>query len=140
MTAYTNAQLNTIYTYIGFNFYTQFDPEIKSTIINTQSIADGGTQPDSTLQLQVLSVCANLAAIDQNLVNLSNLDYIVESSKGSKIDPARGDFLLRRQGRALIKQLCIILGIKGTRQDYYSRAPHRGYEDGGMSYFPEDWE
>lgn len=137
MTAYTNAQLNTIYNYIGFNAYVTFDPEIKSAILSTQSTPDG-TQPDNTLMTRVIAICTSLQGIDQSLLNLANIDYISESSKGSKIKPAVGDFLLRKQGRALIKQLCIIIGIKGVRQGYYSPPKVVGTEDGGMSYFPED--
>jgi hypothetical protein len=133
---YTNQQLNTLYSYLGFNFYLDFDPNIKSMIIATQAVADGGTQPDDTLQLQILNLCDQLAYKDQQLLNLSNLDWINSSSTGAMINPAMGDFLLRRQGRALIKQLCIILALKGVRADYYGRT--RTVKNEGISYFPND--
>jgi hypothetical protein len=139
LTAYSNAQLNTIYSYLGYNFYLEFDPHIKNMILATQSTVDGGSQPDNSLQLQVLSICTNLATVDQNLLNLQSLDFISTSSSGAKLDVARGDFLLRKQGRALIKQLCIIFALKGVRQDYYSRSPlHNEMADGGNSRFPYD--
>lgn len=140
MAGYTNQQLNTLYTYIGFNFYTTFDPEIKSVILATQNVADGGSQPDGTLQAAILQVVSTLQGVDQNLINLQNIDFVDVSSAGSKVNPARGDFLLRKQGRALIKQLCIMLALKGVRQDYYSSPKIMNYEDNGMSYFPNsDW-
>jgi len=133
---YTNQQLNTIYSYLGYNFYVQFDPHIKNMILATQAVADSGSQPDGTLQAQVLSICSNLATVDQNLLNLQNLDWITSSSTGAKIDPARGDFLLRKQGRALIKQLCIIMGIRFVRSDYYGKTSVvSDQSDGGGSSF-----
>ena len=145
MAGYTNEQLNTIYSLLGFNFYLDFDPNIKSMIIATQAVADGGVQPDGTLQARVLFIAdrctgnlGNTNSIDQQLFNLTNLDWITQSSTGAKIDPARGDFLLRRQGRALIKQLTIIMALKGVRSNYYGTAKHH-YEVGqGISYFPND--
>jgi hypothetical protein len=142
MTAYTNQQLNTIYSYIGYNFYVTFEPQIKSVIIATQAEADGGVQPDDTLQLQVLAIVANLQMVDQQLVNLINVAFVDASSSGAKIDVARGDYNLRKLGRALIKQLCIIFGIKGVRSKYYNAPQLRSEGDettGGMSYFPEDF-
>jgi hypothetical protein len=135
---YTNQQLNWIYTYIGFNFYSTFDPEIKSVIIATQAVADGGTQPDDTLQQYVLGLITQLQNVDLQLLNVQTIDFVDASSAGSKVNPARGDFLLRKQGRALIKQLCIVFGLKGVRQDYYSAPKVKTFEDNGMSYFPED--
>jgi hypothetical protein len=134
---YTNSQLNTIYSLIGFNAYLQFDPNIVSCITSTQAIADGGQQSDGTLQAKILQLCNSCAgsplntdtalqnanSIDQQLLNLTNLDWITQSSTGAKINPAMGDFLLRRQGRALIKQIAIILGLpKGIRSDYYGKS------------------
>lgn len=140
MASYTNLQLNTLYTYIGYNFYLEFDPEISSIITATQAVSDGGQQPDDSLQLKILSICNQLSTtIDCQLNQLAFIDFVTESSKGSQIDPARGDFLLRKQGRALIKQLCIILGIKGVRQDYYSKAIVMNNNDRGMSYFPSGY-
>lgn len=145
MTAYTNAQLNTIYSLLGFNFYLDFDPNIKSMIIATQAQADGGVQPDDTLQLKVLSICDSLTglqgnpnSIDQQILNLTNIDWITASSTGAQINPARGDYLLRKQGRSLIKQLCIIMALRGVRSDYYGSAKKHYSEDGGISYFPND--
>ena len=46
---YTNQQLNTIYSYLGFNFYVTFIPQVKSVILASQAVADGGSQPDGTL-------------------------------------------------------------------------------------------
>lgn len=138
MASYTNQQLNTLYGYLGFNFYLDFDPNIKSMIIATQATTDGGAQPDGTFQAQILNVCNQLANVDQLLINLQNLDFVAISSTGATIKPGVGDFLLRKQGRALIKQLCIMLAIKGVRQDYYSGAKVHYNEDGGISYFPDD--
>ena len=145
MAGYTNQQLNVLYSLIGFNFYLDFDPNIKSTIIATQAVADGGNQPDGTLQAQVLAwadqctgILGNQNSIDQQLMNLTNLDWVKMSSTGATIDPARGDYLLRKQGRAYIQKLCIIFAIKGTRQNYYGGAKHHYVENGGMSYFPND--
>lgn len=141
MAGYTNQQLNTIYSYIGYNFYVTFEPQIKSVILATQAVADGGDQPDGTLQAQVLSIVVSLQNVDQQLANFINLAFVETSSSGAKINIARGDFLNRKLGRALIKQLCIIFGIRGVRQDYYSsaRVKSEGDEDGGMSYFPGDY-
>lgn len=145
MASYSNQQLNVLYSLIGFNFYLDFDPNIKSVIIATQAQVDGGNQVDDTLQAQVLTwadqctgILGNQNCIDNQLMNLTNLDWITQSSTGAKIDPARGDFLLRKQGRAIIQKLCIIFGIKGTRQNYYGGAKHHYIENGGMSYFPDD--
>ncbi len=137
---YTNSQLNTIYSYLGFQFYLDFEPEIKSVIIATQSTADGGAQPDNSLELKVLSIVTLLQGVDQQLDNLVNLAFVEASSSGAIINVPRGEFLLRKFGRRYIKQLCIIFALKGVRQDYYGGAHKVGYEEGGMSYFPDDWE
>jgi hypothetical protein len=137
---YTNQQLNQIYSCIGYNFYVTFEPQITSTIINTQQESDGGIQPDDTLQLQVLDLVAQVNGLLTQISQLQYIDFVTESSKGSKIDPARGDFLLRRQGRAVVQQICIILAIKKVRQDIFGLAKRGAVEDGGMSYLPEDWE
>lgn len=133
---YTNQQLNIIYSYIGYNFYVTFEPQISQVISATQAIADGGDQPDDTLQLQVLNICTQLQNI-QNLIGVTSpISFVTQSSKGSMVNAARGDFLLRKQGRALIRQLCIIIGIKGVRADFFSGSRVIHGEDGGMSYLP----
>jgi hypothetical protein len=140
MTAYTNQQLNTIYSYLGYNFYITFEAELSQAITATQAESDGGAQPDDTLQQQILTLIGNLqTVIDAQLLQLAYIDFVTESSKGSTINPARGDFLLRKQGRALITQLCIFLGIKGPRKDYYATSSAIPEEMGQMSYFPEDF-
>lgn len=139
MVGYSNAQLNQIYTYIGFNAYVTFEPQIKSAITSTQATADGGSQPDGTLQTQVLQLCSNLSSIDQQLLNLQPLFFISKSSTGATISPQIGDFMLRRQGRALIGQLCTIFGLSKVRQDYYSKAKVGSGVDDGMSHFPSDF-
>ncbi len=138
MTAYTNQQLNTIYSYLGYNFYITFEAELTSAIFATQSVPDGN-QPDNTLMTQVETIVSNLQTIDAQILQLTFIDFVTESSKGSKVDPARGDFLMRRQGRALISQLCIIFGIKGPRKDYYATSSAIPEDMGQMSYFPEDY-
>ena len=139
MAKYTNQQLNQIYSYLGFNFYVDFDSEVAQVVAATQAVADGGTQPDTTLQLQVLSIVSTLqTTIDANLQVLSPMAFVVQSAAGSKINPVRADFLLRRQGRALIKQLCIIFGLKGVRSDYYSKGRIIGMEGKDMSFWPGD--
>jgi hypothetical protein len=126
MAAYTNAQLNSLYTYFGFGTYITVEPEVVSAIKETQALVDGGGQPDDSTQLAILAVVANLQSIDAQLVNISQLFFAQESSAGSKINPARADFMLRKQGRALIKQIVIMCNMRGVRQDYYSKAPVRG--------------
>ena len=139
MAGYTNSNLNDIYNYLGFNHYVLFDPEIKAMIISTQAVVDGGSQPDGSLQAKVLGIVSTLQSqIDANLSILSPMFFASKSSSGAVVDMARADWMLRRQGRALIQQLCIIMGIKGVRQDYYARGKKVGYEDGGMSYVPGD--
>ena len=84
MAKYTELQLNTLYSYLGYNFYIDFEAEISSAIQATQSEADGGTRPDNSLQLQILAICNTLTTvIDAGLANLAVIDFVVESSKGS---------------------------------------------------------
>ena len=133
---YTNQDFNNIYQYLGFQFYVTVEPEIVSIIVASQE-TPAGNQSDNTLETQVKQIVANLQNIDQQIMNLSNLDWISNSSTGATINPARGDYLLRKQGRALIKQLCIIFALRGVRQDWYGLPSKISYDDMGMSILPD---
>jgi hypothetical protein len=120
MASYTTAQLNIIRTYLGYGYQIDFEPEVEQALLATQAQGDGGGQPDTALQLQLLSYVSLLANIDQQLTNLDNITFVQTSSSGSKINIRQGKRLLKRQGREYIKRINIIIGLQAVKQDYYS--------------------
>lgn len=99
--------------------FLQAYPLLESAITNIQSVADGGTRPDSSAETAVLALVSDLQLVETNLKNLWNkmLASVVDEVK---IDPARGMAALRMEGRRLAFSLARHLGFDTVLADVFS--------------------
>ena len=139
-------------------FY-QFDPRLENAISATQAEGDGGTLPDSSTENNVKGLVYGFAAVTTGttgvtpgptaqsivfntparigLVQLqANLDLLMASQGATeadggdvKLDVAREDRRIRNQGRAMVQEMCRILGMKAARADIFSPSKIDEYDD-----------
>jgi hypothetical protein len=116
---YTDAQRASLRAYMGYSKLFKSSNTIFENVLDLiQSVPafDDG----STFNLTI-ALLGNLNSIDLQIYNNAFLGLSTQSSTATLIDAARNDALLRKIGRAYIKQLSIIFSMKPA-QDYYSRA------------------
>ena len=139
--------------YVGFGaIYLMAEPRLESAISATQSIADGGSRPDSSTENFIKAQLYGSAAVTgsvgvtpggtaQNVAftmpflrgliqiesNIARLDAFVGAISVDKdatsIDSVREVKRLRSLGRQGVHALCRMLGMKGPRADMFSSAP-----------------
>lgn len=136
MAIYT--QQDRVYLRMAMGFsatYRQADPRLENAITATLSQADGGSLPDNTTQLFVLSLIYGQAAVTgppaipakQGILSIraaldTPLGFLGATSvdKGEvAINSPMQMALLRREGRALCNQLANVLGAIGVRADMF---------------------
>jgi hypothetical protein len=150
---YSELDRTYIRRWVGFGaIYLQAEPRLESAISATQSIADGGSRPDSSTENFVKSILWGSAAttgtsgvtpggttqdiafampfvrgLIQVESNIARLDAFVGAIKVDKdateIDSGREVKRLRAEGRRLVHALTRMLGMKGPRADMFSSAP-----------------
>src|SRR6185312_3737480 len=140
--------------YVGFGaIYLQAEPRLESAITATQSIADGGSRPDSSTENYIKSLIYGAAAVTgpwtgvtpgpapQNTAfttpflrglieiesNINRLDAFVGALKvdqdATSLDTVRETKRLRMSGRVMCHHLARMLGMKGVRADMFSASP-----------------
>jgi len=139
--------------FVGFGaIYLQAEPRLESALTATQSIADGGSRPDSSTENFVKSTIYGSAAVTgpvgvtpggtaQNVAftmpflrgliqieaNIARLDSFVGAlsvdEDATSLDSVRETKRLRAEGRKGVHALCRMLGMKGPRADMFSSAP-----------------
>lgn len=118
---FTESDRVSIRNYLGFGaLWLQADPRLENAITTVQSVADGGTRPDSSTETAIKAVITDLQTIDARLK-----DLWIQMQAGAvdevKVNPARGAALLRSEGRRLVHRLARHLDTY-PRSDIYSSA------------------
>lgn len=140
--------------YVGYAaIWIQAEPRLENAITATQSIADGGSRPDSSTENYIKGVIYGFAAVTsaqagvtpngsaQNgafntpaLRGLVQIDQTIaqqdvflgaSSADGGEveIDPVVETMRLKQEGRRLCNQLARMLGMRGVRADIFASAP-----------------
>lgn len=143
--AFTEANRDQIRTYLGFpKLYISANPFLESAITAIQTVAEGGSQPDASIENAVLAALTQLNNIDgyisqiqQNIVNLAVTEVPVSLSNGAtlKQDYARAIAILRREGTNTINEIAFRLGVKPLRPFYYSDGLGNGSQYANPQFF-----
>ena len=121
--------------------YQQADPRLEGAIGATQSVADGGTRPDSNGENQIKALLYGQAAVagvqgvtvsgtaqntvfatpaQRGLIQIEATIAMQDTFLGTasadagevKINPAREMIRLRSEGRRLVYSMCLVLGLQ----------------------------
>jgi hypothetical protein len=141
--------------------FLQAEPRLENAISSTQSIADGGTRPDSntenlikgiiygtnsqtgtgtvvnpgpTAQNSQFAMPASfgLLQVDQQLSTLWAVALVRSADKGEQqLDVPRAMAMLRMEGRRLAFRLARALGLKSVRVDVFSSRSAMADDTGG---------
>jgi hypothetical protein len=118
--AFTESNRVDIRRLLGFSAnFVQADPRLENAITSVQAISDGGTRPDNSTELAVKSFVTSLQTLETKLASFWDT-ATVGSVDEIKIDAARGSFFLRSEGRRLVTNLSVLLGLRGPRRDIFS--------------------
>lgn len=100
--------------------FLQADPALENAITAVQSLADGGSRPDSSTELAIKSYLAELVTIESKWKALYDE---VEAYKVGElvVDPARGAAVLKQFGRMYVGHISDALSTKPLR-DVFSSA------------------
>lgn len=124
MAGYLESDRVLLREYLGYSSsFLQADSRFESAITNSQAVADGGTRPDSSLQLRILVNVAACQAIDLAIANLRTLYGATAAGKGAiTIDAARETALRRSEGSDYVSRLAIALDVEVYRDPYQGGA------------------
>jgi hypothetical protein len=142
-------ELDRVYVrrYIGYpgGLWLQSEPRLENAISATQSIADGGTRPDSSAENYIKGLIYGTAAVTGNPVTpggttqtatfaqpsqpgLLNIETqlttmwpftFATKADEADVDTYRGMVQLRAEGRRMCHALAVALGMKGVRRDAF---------------------
>lgn len=113
---FTVAERVQIRKYLGYaSIYLQQEPRLENAITGVQSIADGGSQPDNSVELLIRDTLAKLAQIDAAI-----LDEVTNCIGNVKIgnitqDNVRGVAAMRAEGRRYVGYLADPLSTRPVR-------------------------
>jgi hypothetical protein len=132
--AFTETNRVAIRKALGFAaIYIQADPMLENAITAVQSVADGGSRPDSSTEDAILAYLVSLAAIDT----------ILESAQGClgtikvddvEIDAVRAEALLKSRARRLVGFIGDALSTQPLRDIYSPSSP-----DPSGGFHVTDW-
>jgi hypothetical protein len=121
--AFVEADRVQIRLYVGASaIFASLWPALENAISASQSVADGGSRPDSSTETLVKSILTTLQQIDAARVNLLTKFHAVKVDELT-VDAVRGTAALRQEGRILVGRLCSTLGMRGPVHDVYSSSP-----------------
>jgi hypothetical protein len=121
MADYLTSDRVALRSYLGFSsLYLQADPRLENAIDASRAVADGGQQPDNSLQLQVLSFVAACVACDLAIANSRALYGATQAGKGAiNIDAAREMGIRRSEGSMYVARLARIFDLESYVDPYY---------------------
>lgn len=91
------------------------DPSLESSITAVQSTVDGGSRPDNSSEIAVLSYLASLALLNTKLDELAIEEIEADTVDEVKIDAARGSLAVRSRMRVYVGHLADVLAIAPRR-------------------------
>lgn len=126
--AFTETDRTKIRHALGFAaIFLQAEPILESAISSVQSVADGGTRPDNSTELQIKAWLVDIDTVETQLKKLWGKAIAVDV-EGLKVDAARAMGVLRMEGRRLVNAISTALSTT-PRRDVFSSAPP---DDSGM--------
>lgn len=100
--AFTEAERVKIRRYLGASrLFLSSDPRLESAITTIQSIADGGSAPDSSTEDDVRAALTTLATIDTYLDECAELAMAAED-EGTRVDYGYRMGIACKRGRMLV--------------------------------------
>jgi hypothetical protein len=151
---YSETDRTWVRRYVGYgSVWVQSEPRLENALTATQSAADGGSRPDSSVENNIKGLIYGIAAVassqpgiipgglTQNLTfntpplrgliqieaSIALQDTFLGTQKADggeiQIDPARETARLRKEGRRLCHQLARMLGMRGVRADVFAASP-----------------
>jgi hypothetical protein len=110
--------------FMGFGaIFKQADLRLENGITAIQSVADGGSQPDSTSENAARAIVCDLLAVECSLKALWS-QFAVGRADKVRIDAARAMIALRMEGRRLVTGLSSVLATSPRRDAFASTAPN----------------
>lgn len=107
--------------FLGYSaIFKQADPRLENAVLAVSSLADGGTQPDSTSENYGRTLLIQAQQIEASLANLW-VQMQVSSVSNTRIDAVRGMMGLRMEGRRLVNALSALVSTS-PRRDIFSTA------------------
>jgi hypothetical protein len=108
--------------YLGFGaLFLQLDNRLESAINSIQSIADGGTRPDSSSEVALKAIVTKLQSVDSAIDAISVQQGAHEVDE-IKLDSARETLRLRMVGRQYVGRLARMLDT-APRSDCFATVP-----------------
>ncbi|HEY1697978.1 MAG TPA: hypothetical protein VGG39_37720 [Polyangiaceae bacterium] len=138
--AWTEADRATIRSYLGFPaLFLQADPRLEAAMTAVLAIADNGTRPDNSTELQIRGWLAQLASIETRLESLwDEAEALKVDELG--VDPMRAMVMLRAEGRRIVGRVARALGTS-PRHDVFTGAepkphgsPYPDIDDGELPW------
>jgi len=138
--AWTEADRATIRHYLGFPaLFLQADPRLESALQSVQSVADHGTRPDNSTELQIRGWLAQLVHVEARLEELwDEAEALKVDELG--VDPMRAMALMRSEGRRVVGNIARALGT-APRHDVFSApepnphgSPYPDIDDGSKPW------
>jgi hypothetical protein len=101
--------------------FLQADPRLENALTNVQSIADGGTRPDSSTEIAVKGFVADALSIESQMKAIwpKAIALQVDGPMGVKVDPWRGIAMLRSEGRRIVGHIAHMISTT-PRNDVFS--------------------
>lgn len=123
--AFSESDKVEIRKYMGAgSLYKQLFPKLENAIIAVQSVADGGSQVDSSTENSIKSYLTKLATIELKLEALQCQVQVVEAGADEiKLNVAQGVSLLRSEGRRMIAAISRTLACAPTYDFFSSQMP-----------------
>jgi hypothetical protein len=118
--AYTEADRVQIRRYLGVaSLYLQADPRLESAITASQSIADGGTRPDSSLETQIKADLAACAAVDAAIAATRQTMGATKVEEIS-LDTVREVALRKQEGAMYVGRIARALDVEVYVDPYFN--------------------
>lgn len=143
--AFTEFQRDQIRSYLGFpRLYISANPFLESAITAIQTISEGGSSPDASIENAVIAAIARVAAIDgyianieTQMINLAVYEVPVSLSNGAvlKQDYRMALSTLRREGTNVIQSFAIRLGVQPLRPYFFSDGLGSGSQYANPKFF-----
>lgn len=85
------------------SIFLQLFPKLESAITAVQSLADGGSQPDSSTENSIRTYLSKLAALELKIEEMHCQVQVTQAGKDEvTLNVAQGMYLLRSEGRRYI--------------------------------------
>lgn len=123
MAAWTEAQRVQVRDILGFSgIFLQADPRLENALTSVLAIADGGTRPDNSTQLEILEIVCEVQGIYCQLQALRQQLAVLRADK-VHIDAARAIIMVRSEGRRLVTRLSAALSTNPRRDIFSASEP-----------------